>query len=320
MSPPKRNVASMSRTNHFPALLILALALALPAAAPAASEKWDDRCCRMSWALDLSGRRDYAPGIAHLGGEIKTAGKPYGWYLVDERGNAVAKKRWVCHGNDLEVGAIDFYAYLDTRRFKRGGLYYWIIESKRGRTSHRYAHPFRMPTRPISVYAAGKAFASRLRTRELPWGQPVKDAIAGKPWRGGARKPPPGGASKPPPGGASKPPAGGALKPPSNFAARYDASGDGTPLLVTFRNTTSSLLGSVRVYWNLGSCPKISAVADLGGAHVIQPATPGQDVRIDDRLPSVVPGGSRRICVAAWSLGKNNSVSAAVTATVELPA
>jgi hypothetical protein len=273
----------------------------------------------MNWALDLSGRRDYAPGIAHLAGEIKTAGKPYGWYLVDERGNAVAKKSWVCHGNGLKVGAINFYAYLDTRRLKRGGLYYWVIESKQGRTRHRYAHPFRMPTKPITAYGdGGKTFASRLRTKELTFGQPVKDALAGKPWAGGAAGS--GGATKPPRGGVAKPPPGGALKPPSDFAALYDSSGDGTPLLVTFRNTTSSLLRSVRVYWNLGTCPRITAVADLGGAKVIEPATPGQKVRIDDELPSVVPGGSRRVCVAAWSLAKNNSVSAAVTATFELPA
>jgi hypothetical protein len=61
-------------------------------------------------------------------------------------------------------------------------------------------------------------------------------------------------------------------------------------------------------------------VADLGGAHVIDPATPGQQIRIDDELPSAAPGGSRRVCVAAWSLGKHNSVSAAVTATFQLPA
>jgi hypothetical protein len=61
-------------------------------------------------------------------------------------------------------------------------------------------------------------------------------------------------------------------------------------------------------------------VADLGGFHVVDPATRGQEVRIDDELPSVVPGGSRRVCVAAWSLGKGDSVSARVTATFDLPA
>jgi hypothetical protein len=297
--------------NRYAALLILALVLALPAGAQGAVDKWDNRCCRMSWALDLTGRRDYAPGIAQLNGEVKTAGKARSWYLADERGNAVSKKAWVCRGNLIRPDGTWFYAHLDTRRLKRGGLYYWIIDTKLGRTSHRYAHPFRMPTKPISAYGdGGKIFASRLRTRELPWVQPVKDALAGKPWTGGAA----GTRAAP------KSPPGGALKPPSDFEAGYDPSGDGTPLLVTFRNTTSSLLASVRVYWNLGSCPKISAVADLGGFHIVDPATPGGNVRIDDELPSVARGGSRRVCVAAWSLGKDNSVSAGVTATFEIPA
>jgi hypothetical protein len=266
----------------------------------------DDRCCRINWALDLSGPRDYLPGIAHLSGQVVTAGKAYTWYLVDARGNAIAKPTWVCRGNVVNADGTYFNAYLDMRRLRRGQLYYWILESKLRQKSHRYAHPFRMPTDSISMYADGKAYASRLRTRELPWGQPVRDALAGRPWSGGAA-------------GSGAAPPGGALKPPSELAARYDPSGDGTPLLVTFRNTTSSLLGSVRVYWNLGSCPRISALADLGGAHVVDPATPGQKVRIDDELPSVVPGGSRRVCVAAWSLGKDSSVSAGATATFDLP-
>jgi hypothetical protein len=264
----------------------------------------------MDWAPDLSGARDGLPGIAHLHGEVKTAGRAYTWYLTDERGNAISKKTWVCRGNDVKADGTHFNAYLDTRRLKRGGLYYWVLESKLRREAHRYAHPFRMPSTAISAYVGGKSFASRLRTRELPWGQPVKDALAGKPWTGG-------GAGS---GGAPTTPSVGTLKPPSAFTARYDPSGDGTPLLVTFRNATSAGLGSVRVYWNRGACPKISAIADLGGARVIDPATPGQSIRIDDQLPAAVEGGSRRVCVAAWSLGKDNSASAAVTATFEPPA
>ena len=116
------------------------------------------------------------------------------------------------------------------------------------------------------------------------------------------------------------PPAGGTLKPPSDFAASYDPSGDGTNLLVTSGTPRSSGLGSVRVYWNRGVCPKLAAVADLGGARVIDPATPGQSIRIDEQLPAAVEGGSRRVCVAAWSLGKDNAASAAVTAVFEAPA
>ena len=305
-----------SHANRFRALVILALALALPAAAPAANDEWDNRCCRLDWALDPSGARDGLPGIAHLHGEVKTAGKAYGWHLTDERGNAISRKTWVCRGNSIEAGGTYFNAYLDTRRLKRGGLYYWVVESKLGRASHRYAHPFRMPSTTINAYVGGKSFASRLRTRELPWGQPVKDALAGKPWTGGGVGSGGGSGS----GGSPTPPPVGTLKPPSAFTASYDPSGDGTPLLVTFRNATSSGLGSVRVYWNRGACPKISAVSDLGGARVIDPATPGQSIRIDDQLPAVVEGGSRRVCVAAWSLGKDNSASAAVTVTFEPPA
>lgn len=132
---------------------------------------------------------------------------------------------------------------------------------------------------------------------------------------GGARQPPPG---KPPPG---KPPPGGILKPPSNLAASYDPSGDGTPVVITFRNTTSSLLGSVRVYWKYGACPTMKANEELDGVHIIDPATPGEQVRLDTELPSLVPrSGERRVCVAAWSLDKNASaVSAGVTATFDVP-
>jgi hypothetical protein len=266
----------------------------------------------MSWAPDFyTPRGTYLAGIARLAGQVNTAGKAYGWYLTDERGNAISKKSWVCRGNLIKASGTVFNAELDTRRLGRGHLYYWIVESKLGRTSHRYAHPFRMPTKPISAYA-DRYFVSRMRTRELPFRQPVKDALAGKPWTGGAGES--GAAPKP------KPPPGGSLAPPSDFKASYDPSGDGTPLLVTFRNTTSSVLRSVRVYWNLGRCPKITEASDLGGFRVIERATPGQRVHIDDELPSVVPGGSRRVCVAAWSLAKDNSVSAAVTSTFELPA
>jgi hypothetical protein len=240
-----------------------------------------------------------------VAGEIKTAGKPYSWSLFDKRGNPVSKKLWVCRGNAINANGTYMNGLLDARRLERGGLYYWVVESKRGNTRHRYAHPFRMPTKPISAYADGKSFASRLRTRELPYDQPVKDAIAGKP---------PGKPGKPSSGGGGT--SSGTLKPPSELAAVYDASGDGTPLVITFRNATSPLLQRVRVYWNRGSCPKISTVGDLAGARFINPATPGERVRIDDKIPS---GSAPFVCVAAWSHGKNDETSAAVTATVQLP-
>jgi hypothetical protein len=222
------------------------------------------------------------------------------WYLADERGVAVSTKAWVCRGNVVTNNGTYFNAYLDTRRLKPGQLYYWILETKVARVRYRYAHPFRMPAKPISAYAKSH-FASRMRTRKLRWGQPLKHALA--------RKPSPGGTAS----------VDGALKAPSSFTARFDPSGDGTPLLVTFRNTTSSLLQSVVVRWNLGSCPTISEVGDLGGARVLEPALPGSEVRIDDALPSVVPGGNRHVCVAAWSLGKDGSASAGVTSAFELP-
>ena len=112
-----------------------------------------------------------------------------------------------------------------------------------------------------------------------------------------------------------------APKPPSNLAASYDPSGDGTPVVITFRNTTSSLLGSVRVYWKYGACPTMKANEELDGVHIIDPATPGEQVRIDTELSSLVPrSGERRVCVAAWSLDRNASaVSAGVTATFDVP-
>jgi hypothetical protein len=76
---------------------------------------------------------------------------------------------------------------------------------------------------------------------------------------------------KPPPG--SKPPRGGPLKPPSDFTATYDPSGDGTPVLITFRNTTSSLLGSVEVYWKQDKCPNSEADGEIaGGTSSSQPS------------------------------------------------
>lgn len=117
-----------------------------------------------------------------------------------------------------------------------------------------------------------------------------------------------------------KPATGGPLKPPSNFAASYDASGDGTPVLITFRNTTSSLLSSVHVYWNDGECPKTEQDENMDGAHFVDPAKPGQEVRIDLGAPWFTPGGTERsICVAAWSLGKDGSKSSRVTATFAAP-
>src|SRR5687768_3321475 len=122
----------MSRTDRCWALLILALALALLAAAPAASGKRDDRCCKMSWALDYKNpARTYLPGVAALWGHVKIAGKASGApYLLDERGNTISKKGWVCRGYRIEGDGIAFSADLDTRRLKRGHLYYWIVESK----------------------------------------------------------------------------------------------------------------------------------------------------------------------------------------------
>jgi Matrixin len=126
---------------------------------------------------------------------------------------------------------------------------------------------------------------------------------------------------KPPPNEPIKPPWGGPLNPPSNLAASYDPSGDGTAVVITFRNTTSSLLGSVRVYWKYGACPTMKANEELDGVHIIDPATPREQVRIDTELPSLVPRrGERRVCVAAWSLDRNASaVSAGVTATFDVP-
>ena len=88
---------------------------------------------------------------------------------------------------------------------------------------------------------------------------------------------------KPPPGEPVKPPRGGPLNP-SNLAASYDPSGDGTPVSITFRNTTSSLLGSVHVDWKENVCPRSEDDGDVAGGHVVRPATPGQEVRIDSKL------------------------------------
>jgi hypothetical protein len=285
-------------TTRYGALFILSLVLALPAPASAAIDPWFDRCCTIGWAPDLSGPRDYLPGIALLNGYVKTAGMANTWYLTDERGNRVSTKAWVCRGNVVTNDGTYFNAFLDTRRLKPGHLYYWILETKVAKVRYRYAHPFRMPTESIRAYAKSR-FASRLRTRKLRWSQPLRRALAGKP-----RKSVPAATDD-------------TLKPPSGFTARFDPSGDGTPLVVTFRNTTSSLLRSVRVSWNLGSCPTISAVGDLGGFRVLEPALPGSEVRIDEKLP-LLASGSRHVCVAAWSIGKDGSVSAGVTATFEL--
>lgn len=117
-----------------------------------------------------------------------------------------------------------------------------------------------------------------------------------------------------------KPATGGPLRPPSNFAAAYDPSGDGTPVSITFRNTTSSLLSSVHVYWNDGECPKTEQDQNMDGAHFVEPAKPGQEVRVDLGSPWFTPAPAERsICVAAWSLGKDGSKSARVTATFVAP-
>jgi len=122
------------------------------------------------------------------------------------------------------------------------------------------------------------------------------------------------------PAAANQPPRGGPLTPPSNFGANYDPSGDGTPVVITFRNTTSSLLGSVHVYWNDGPCPKSEKDENMVGAHFLDPATPGEQVRIDLGRPWFTPDSTERgFCVAAWSISKDNYKSARVTATFVAP-
>jgi hypothetical protein len=122
------------------------------------------------------------------------------------------------------------------------------------------------------------------------------------------------------PGKPVKPATGGPLKAPSNLAASYDPSGDGTPVLITFRNTTSSLLSSVHVYWSVGACPQTENDEAIEGAHFVEPAAPGQEVRIDLGPPWFRPAPAERsICVAAWSLGKDGSKSARATTTFVAP-
>jgi hypothetical protein len=123
-----------------------------------------------------------------------------------------------------------------------------------------------------------------------------------------------------PPRGAEPPPTGGPLKPPADFAASYDASGDGTPVFFTFRNTTSSRLGSVHIYWNDGECPRTEQDENADGAHFVDPATPGQPVRVDIGAPWFKPATTERtFCVVAWSIGKDGSRSARITATFVAP-
>ena len=58
----------------------------------------------------------------------------------------------------------------------------------------------------------------------------------------------------------------------------------------------------------------------MEGAHFVEPATPGQDVRIDLGSPWFTPGAvERRFCVAAWSIGKDNFRSTRVTTTFVAP-
>ena len=116
------------------------------------------------------------------------------------------------------------------------------------------------------------------------------------------------------PDGADEP--AGSLPPPSGLRVEHDPSGDGTPLAITFRNTTSPQLQSVQVMWKLGACPASWDNVDIEGFHYVDPATPGQEVSIDGELSA--SGTSRKVCVAAWSMA-GDSASAPVTATVDVP-
>jgi hypothetical protein len=111
---------------------------------------------------------------------------------------------------------------------------------------------------------------------------------------------------------------GDSLPPPSALKVAHDPSGDGTPLVITFRNTTSPRLDSVQVFWRLGACPASWDNVDIEGVHYVNPAVPGQEVRIDGELSPSAPGATRRVCVVAWSIA-GDSASAPVTATVDVP-
>ena len=117
--------------------------------------------------------------------------------------------------------------------------------------------------------------------------------------------------------GDSLPPPGGPLAPPSGLRVEHDPSGDETPLMITFRNTTSPQLQSVQVIWKVGACPASWDNEDIDGFHYVDPAIPGQEVRIDGELSA--SGTSRKVCIAAWSMA-GDSASATVTATVDVAA
>jgi hypothetical protein len=106
------------------------------------------------------------------------------------------------------------------------------------------------------------------------------------------------------------------LPPPSALKLGFDASGDGTPLVITFRNTAAPQLDSTQVMWRVGGCPASWDNVDIDGFHYVDPAIPGQEVSIDGELsPS---GAGRRVCVAAWS-NAGDSSSAPATATLDVP-
>jgi hypothetical protein len=109
---------------------------------------------------------------------------------------------------------------------------------------------------------------------------------------------------------------GTALPPPSALKVGYDSSGDGTALVITFRNPTAPKLDSVQVMWRVGGCPASWNNVDIEGFHYVDPATPGEAVSIDGELSPSVAG--RRVCVAAWS-NAGDSSSAPATATLDVP-
>jgi hypothetical protein len=70
--------------------------------------------------------------------------------------------------------------------------------------------------------------------------------------------------------------------------------------------------------WTAGSCPADCETVSIEGVHYVDPAVPGEAVRIDDALSHPAEGPIRRLCVAAWSLA-GDSASAPVTTTLDLP-
>jgi hypothetical protein len=169
-------------------IVLAAAALSFALAGSAEAKPQPDPCCSIWRALDLVRLdRDYLPGTAALHGTIETAGEPFNWYLADAAGTPMPKRAYKCWGNLIYAGRSLFNANIKTKTYKGGRLYHWIIESKSGATRHRYAHPFRMP----KALRKDRHYVSRMKTRELPWDQPIADAIAGKPWPPPPEPPPP---------------------------------------------------------------------------------------------------------------------------------